>query len=909
MSSRHLLVLIALAHLAGVGVLHAQPALPSTALRSALIALAALALALAALGAGSRPRTRRSLWRQMLAVLAVGLIAWAWAAWRAESALSSRLPEALEGQDLIVQGMVRGLPQPGRFGLRFELAVASCQPACPTLGRLSLTLPWTALHVRSHPTDAVSGDSTEAAEPVGSAPPVVPMRDPVRPTLQPGARLLLKVRLKRPHALVNPGAFDRELRWLQEGIDGVGQVRQVLPERAISPAPWARIGPQGISPLILIERWRARLRDAMVQAMQGAADRAWRVDRAASEGTLLALAVGDQAAIDGADWSLFNRTGIGHLMSISGLHITVLAGAAGTLAAWLWRSPWACRRGLPLRWPAQRVRWCTAMVVALFYALLAGWGIPAQRTAFMLMAAALLMLSGRASSMAVILSAALILVLGLDPWSMLAPGFWLSFGAVGVLVWAGQSASAHSAGRWQALRVAAQTQWAATLAMLPLGVLFFGNVSLVGPVANALAIPLVTLVLTPAALLGGALSALHPTLGAIVLTPALWVTDGLLHLVARLSGLPWAVASLPSPPMGVILLALLGMLLMLAPRGLAPRAAGALALVPLVWVPADRPHERHWRLTALDVGQGSALVLQAARYTLVFDTGPGQPGGSDAGERIVVPWLQRAGLRRVDELIVSHLDLDHSGGLKSLLGQIDTDAVRASFGPELVGLTAFTVDSPPAARAWQACVRGDTWTHAGVRFTVLHPRDPPEPARGESTNAVSCVLRVDGPGWRILFTGDIEAAQERRLLEVFPVEALRSDILVVPHHGSITSSTEAFLDAVRPTHAIVQSAYRSRYRHPHPTVLARYAARDIQVWRTDHHGAITLDLEPQARLRIRTARQTPARYWRVSAAGGPSGMTPDVKADVRPAIPAAKPADMDLQGESQGSSGRSPGRP
>lgn len=582
---------------------------------------------------------------------------------------------------------------------------------------------------------------------------------------------------------------------------------------------------------------------------------------------MLALAVGDQAAIDGADWSLFNRTGIGHLMSISGLHITVLAGAAGTLAAWLWRSRWACRFGWPLRWPAQRVRWGTAMGVALLYALLAGWGIPAQRTAFMLMAAAALMLSGRGQSMPVILSAALIIVLLLDPWSLLAPGFWLSFGAVGVLVWAGQGAPIHRTGRWQVLRQAALTQWAATWAMVPLGVLFFGNVSLVGPLANALAIPLVTLLLTPAALLGAALSALHPGLGAVVLTPALWITDGLLLMVGQLSGLSWAVASLPTPPVTVLLVAVLGMILMLAPRGIGPRAGGALALLPLAWVPADRPQEDRWRLTALDVGQGSALVFQAARYTLLFDTGPGQPGGSDAGERIVLPWLQRSGLRRLDELLVSHLDLDHSGGLKSILAQVDTAAVRASFSPTQAGLSPQPEGKIPQIPPWTTCVRGDAWEQAGVRFTVLHPRHPPEPVRRASTNALSCVLRIDGPGWRILLTGDIEAAQERRLLEVFTPEDLRSDILVVPHHGSITSSTEAWLDAVQPVHAIVQSAYRSRYRHPHPTVLARYAARGIQVWRTDQHGAITIDLDAQSGPRIRTARQSPVRYWRVPVDG------------------------------------------
>jgi competence protein ComEC len=873
MPDRHALTLIALATLLGVGWLHTQALLPSAGQRLAAFALAvSLLVAIRpVLGRHSARDSARDSGRQRLqapaialGALAIALLAWTGAAWRADAALASRLPETLEGIDLQVSGIVRGLPQPGRYGVRFEFAVHDCQPACPGLRQLSLNM----AHGVLRAADA-------AIDPPGPA----PEGDQSGPGLLPGESWTLLVRLKRPHALVNPGAFDRELRWLQEGIDGVGQVRRILrapsapsdgpesqaiggrePRASVWPASQAT---PGTAPWVLIERWRAQLRDAMVYTMSRAGDRRWQADRRASEGTLLALAVGDQAAIDPADWRIFNRTGIGHLMSISGLHITVLAAAAGAMAARAWRTPWACRRGLPLHWPMQRVRWVVAMLAALFYALLSGWGIPAQRTAFMLLVAAVLMLSGRGQSMMVVLSAALIIVLILDPWAVLTPGFWLSFGAVGVLVWAGQGASLQSAGRWQALRGAVHTQWAATLAMLPLGILFFGNVSLVGPLANALAIPVVTVVLTPAALIGSVLAALHPPLGACVLTPALWITDGLLLAITTLSEASWAVAVVPQPPAGVIVVAGLGMVLLLAPRGLVHRAAGVLALLPLAWIPADRPPGAHWRLTALDVGQGSALVLQGARHTLLFDTGPGQSVGQDAGERIVVPWLQRAGLSRLDELVVSHLDLDHSGGLQSVLKHMEVPSVRASFRPSQARMPA-QADAPLAAeRSWKHCARHDAWTHAGVRFTVLHPRDPPEPVRGSSSNALSCVLRVDGPGWRILFTGDIEAAQERRLLEAFPAEALRSDLLVVPHHGSITSSTEGFLDAVRPSHAIVQSAYRSRYRHPHPTVLSRYVARGIKVWRTDAHGAITVELAPHAPPRILTARQSPARYWRV----------------------------------------------
>ena len=823
---------VALALLAGTCLLQMQAQLPGRVniWLTGGLGLVGFVAAMVWMGRGGR----RAQLAVVGAVLASAALGWSWAAWRAQESLSHRLPRALEGIDLDLQGVVRGLPQSGELGVRFEFDVQACTPACPDLQRVSLSASRRLVH------------------------------DLVR--LQAGEVWTLKVRLRRPHAIHNPGGFDREQRWLQEGIDGVGTVRQFVERHAQTEF--------GI--LILLERWRALLRDSMVQAMSPWKERRWPAAQGGAEGTLLALSVGDQAAIHASHWTVFNRTGVGHLMSISGLHITALAAMGGLLAGRLWRSRLVSRWGGPLRLSVQQVRWSVAMGVGLFYAGLAGWGIPAQRTAFMLTVAALCNLSGRAPGMSAVLSGALIVVLICDPWAALTPGFWLSFGAVSMLVWAGQGAPQLSSVHrlWNVVLAAARTQWAATLAMIPLGVLFFGNISLIGPLANAFAIPLVSLLITPAALAGAALSAVHPVLGGWILGPSLWVTDMLLWALSELSALEHAVWVLPQPPLALVVLACAGLVLMLAPRGVPVRAAGGLALLPLLLVPADRPAEEHWRITALDVGQGTAVVVQGADYTLLYDTGPASPGGTDAGARIILPWMQRAGLHRIEQLVVSHLDLDHSGGLRSVLTGLRVDAVMASFGPDaLEGSTHAAPGGDGGALPWQICERGLAWSRGSVQFRFLHPRVPAEPARGSSTNAVSCVLRIDGPGWRVLLTGDIEAAQERRLLEVFSAEDLRADILVVPHHGSITSSTEAFLDAVRPRHAIVQAGYRSRYGHPHPRVLERYEARGIQIWRSDVHGAITIRLAAGELPSIIGSRQSPARYWRLDATG-PSVQTP-----------------------------------
>lgn len=820
------IIWLALSLLAGTGALQMQAELPGR-----VVVLLAGALGLT--GCVAAPVwVGRTGWRGLIglafAVLASAMLGWSWAAWRAHEALAHRLPRSLEGIDLHLQGVVRGLPQPGELGVRFEFDVHACSPACPDLNRVSLSA-----------SKRLASDLEQ---------------------FQAGEVWTLQVRLRRPHAIHNPGGFDREQRWLQEGIDGVGTVRQFVKRHEQNE--------RGV--LILLEQWRALLRNSMVQAMTPWQDRRWPAPRSGSEGTLLALSVGDQAAIDATHWAVFNRTGVGHLMSISGLHITALAGMAGLLAGRLWRSHRVSRWGGPLRVSVQQVRWAVAMGVGLFYAALAGWGIPAQRTAFMLTVAALCNLSGRAQGMSAVLAGALIVVLLCDPWAALTPGFWLSFGAVGMLVWAGQGTPRRqtAAPIWSFLATAARTQWAATLAMIPLGVLFFGNISLVGPLANAFAIPLVSLLMTPAALCGAALSAVHPMLGGWILGPSLWVTDVLLWALGQLSALESAVWALPHPSLALVVLACAGLVLALAPRGVPLRAAGGLAMLPLLLVPADRPAQDVWRITALDVGQGTAVAIQGADYTLLYDTGPASPGGTDAAVRIILPWLQRAGLRQIDQLVVSHLDLDHSGGLRSVLAGLRVEAVTASFGPEaLDGLPGAPMRLEGAHPPWQICERGSEWASGPVRFRMLHPRVPAEPTRGSSTNALSCVLRIDGPGWRVLLTGDIEAAQERRLLEVFSADDLRADILVVPHHGSITSSTDAFLDAVRPRHAIVQAAYRSRYGHPHPKVLERYEARGIQVWRSDVHGAITIRLADGQSPAIIASRLSPARYWRLDATG------------------------------------------
>lgn len=785
--------------------LHQQPQLPDSGWLAAA-SFGAMGLIAAAAGLRVLP----NVWRPWCVLASIGLCLTVLAAHQARIGLEDRLSTELEGVDLDLEGIVDELPVPtARGGVRFGFQPTRCAASCTLPGRLQL--------------------SWHADRPGATA---------VPQTLIPGQRWALTVRLKRPHAPHLPGGFDRELRWLQEGIGAIGTVR-----RAQLLAPPAALGAGAI------DRARHAIREAMLDAGGEPSRR--------EAGILAALAMGDQASISPALWTMFNRTGVGHLMSISGLHITMLAGLGGAFAGRLWGCRAACRRGWPLKVATQRVRLIAAVCVGIAYAVLAGWGIPAQRTCFMLAVAATLLASGRSASIAGAVGIAAALIVLLDPWAPLTAGFWLSFGAVLAIVWvcAGQVFDGR---RWvQAVRAALRTQWAATISLLPLGALFFGSISLVGPLANAVAIPVVSAVVTPIALAGAAVSLVSPLLASWVLWPGVLLTRWLLEGLIWLDTLPGASLALPAPGAAALVLGTLGCILLLAPAGVPRVALGALALLPMASLPVWRPEGAQIRVTALDVGQGMATVIEAGGRVLVYDTGPSMGPDADSGGRVIVPWLRAQGYDRLDALIVSHADDDHSGGARTLLASLPTDWVASSLpsGHRLL----------EGARRTLPCRRGDAWRWGTVEFRFLHPADPPEPARRSASNALSCVLAVSSAAGTVLLAGDIESRQEARLVERFGA-SLQADVLLVPHHGSLTSSTPAFLDAVAPRWAIFQVAYRSRFGHPHARVLERYVERGIGLLRSDADGTISVLLSPDGPPRTRRSRSEPMRYWRVPPA-------------------------------------------
>ncbi len=684
--------------------------------------------------------------------------------------LDDRLDPALEGVTLRIEGRVSSIPQQVGEGIRFLLEPERA-PGLPS--RLELT--W--------------------------------YQAPWQP--QPAERLLLEVRLRRPRGFANPGGMDLAARMLRNGIGAGGYVRG-----------GERLGRSLVDMLhhpVLVARGEIALAVRRV------------LDDRPGTGIVLGLSVGLQEAISPEQWRVLGRSGTSHLMAISGMHI----GMVGALGAGLGAAVQRRRQRRGAQMPRRDVAAACAVASAVCYSLLAGWSVPTQRTAIMIASAALVLRSRRLSSGAGVLALALVLVLLADPLAPLAPGFWLSFGAVALLM-------LGLGGRLVERGLVAgflQAQPIVCLGLVPILVAAFGNVSLVSVGVNLVAIPLYTLLLVPLILVGCAMLP-WPAVGGSLLGLAAWLVESSWPLLQRPAEWPlasWSVASLP-PAVWACLAA--GTLAALLPLPRVARLAGVLMIAAAcLWrPPLLAPGEIRFAL--LDVGQGLSVVVETRQHALVYDTGPAFRSGSDAAALALLPYLRHRGLRRLDALVLSHDDADHTGGASTLLAQFPVSAVYAS-GP-VSGLEGPTrpCDDP----------RGFTWD--GVAFEWLL-RDK---SQATADNDRSCVLVVRSGGRTILLAGDIERDAEARLLE----EGWQgpTDIVVAPHHGSRSSSSVRFVAATRAGWVLFATGYRNRWGFPAPEVAERWRGSGAASADTAGGGAIEFVLRPDQ-------EPGPPRRWRL----------------------------------------------
>ncbi len=708
-------------------------------------------------------------------VLSGLLLGSCYALWVASDVRHAWLPPAWEGEDKLLIGTVADVPERHADGVQFLLDVDLPEYR----GRLRVA--W---------------------------------YEDNAPELRAGERWQVLVRGKRPNGFLNPNGFDYEQWLFAQRIGGSGYVRKSASNQRLAAAPWW-------DP----DNWRQQVKENIELALQGSP----------VIGLVQGLAVAYTEAISQQQWGVLRNTGTIHLLAISGLHISMVAGL-GILPVWgIWRLFPVLYLWLPLRVAAG----LSGGVLATGYSLLAGFNIPTQRTLIMLLVVLAGLVWRRQVPFSVTMSLALLLVLLLDPLASLSVGFWLSFLTVGLLAFLG--------GRQRKLGKSAvvSMQLVLSLGTVPLVAGFFGMVSLSSPLANLLAIPVVTFVVTPLVLLGMVLAGWWSTAAEWVWSGAAFLLEWLMWVLEWLGSLPLAAVYLPLIPLAWLVLAAVGFVLLCLPHGMPGRWLGVLLMLPLSLYQPPTLVEGAFRLSVLDVGQGLASVVQTANHTLVFDTGPKVSDSFDTGALVVLPWLRGQGITQLDTLMVSHADNDHSGGAMALLEAMPVREVLVS-----------SLDTLPNHQG-NLCIAGQSWQWDGVEFTVLHPAvNFPD----QKKNNRACVLKITNHYHSVLLTADIERITEKWLLK--QSMDLPAEVLVLPHHGSKTSSSPAFIQAVDPKIGIITSGYRNRFHHPHPEVTQRYAARHIKLLYTVDAGELRMDFPASAEnLAIREWRSEQKHLW------------------------------------------------
>ncbi len=752
--------------LAGAVVVQMLPTLPPSWI-SILIGVVALALLFV------RASSRAPVWF---------VLGFAWTLLCAEAALDARLPADLHGRDFDVVGTIRGLPEVQDRSTRFAFDIESA-----SLDGESVALQG---HARLNWYDSA-------------------------PALAPCSRWQLRLRLRPPRGLVNPGGYDSERGAVQRGVVAVGYVRKANENRRIGSATG-----------LCVDQWRARIASAISHRLGGDPGSA----------LLRALAVGDQQGIDDSQWQVLRATGIGHLIAISGLHVGMLATFGALLARLMWKA-WP---SLTLRLPGPLLEAPVAMACATGYGLLAGMGVPTIRTLLMIAIALLARYMRRATTVAQGLALAALAIVVWDPLAVLSAGFWLSFVGVAILLSMTRPTHDGRAG-WRDIP---RLQLTLSLALLPMSVWFFGQGSLIGPLANLIAVPWVSFLIVPFTVAGSLLIVDLPVVGGPLLDLADVLLKVLWQLMQWMAALPSAQVYFASAPTWAFMLALIGVGCMLMPRGIPLRAVGLVLLLPMLF-PRQTPLAKgEFEAWMFDVGQGLSVFVRTRDHALLYDAGPRYPSGFDSGDAIVIPSLHALGIDRLDRLIISHGDRDHAGGAEAVHLAFP-EAEIESGEPERLAVAA------------KACRVGESWEWEGVTFQVVLA----SVERATKSNDRSCVVLVNGTSGSLLLTGDVSASVELAVAEAIG-NLRRPLVLSVPHHGSKTASSERFLDAIDPQLALVSAGYRNHFGHPHPVVVGRYIERSIPLLNTADAGYLHMRFAAEE-TRPMQGRSLREAWWRM----------------------------------------------
>lgn len=629
------------------------------------------------------------------------------------------------------------------------------------------------------------------------------------PELRPGDLWKLEVKLKPPRGYANPGGFDYERYLFFQRIDALGYV----------------VAGHSTGVKFTLDRFRDQASSYLRQLMPDS-----------NQGVLLALTLGDRRYLSTDQRDLLRDTGTAHLLAISGMHVALVAGAFGLLVAGVWRLV----PRLACRWPTRLVGAFSGAVAALCYATMAGWSLPTQRAVIMVMVGAVFIARFRHGHWFHAWIIALAAVLLLQPMAPLDGGFWLSFIATAFVILV-----ARGLPRQHAAKTMVGLQWRLSLALLPVIWLTFSEVPWLSPLANLLAVPVVSLLVLPMALLG-AIAAPWPALSALCFGGASEVVAWLFGGLAWLAEAPrFEPSELGAWQAWILVLVSIWLVL--------PKRLFAVPMVCLVLAalsPRDlRPPAHELYVDMIDVGQGNAVLVRTATHALLYDAGDRYPSGFDLGEQVVAPALTELGVRELDMLLISHGDSDHAGGAGAIMERFHP-AERLTGEPERL------------PGSWRRCRAGRDWRWGETRFSVLWPRT-------EATgNNASCVLLIEHGSQKVLLTGDIEARVERAMLADPTVAERLSGVTVmtVPHHGSESSSTAAFVARTRPRLVLNSAGAFNQWDFPRSKVVTRYRAVGARMLNTADSGMVSLRIhEDDGAIDAQCWRQAARRYYRAAA--------------------------------------------
>ena len=709
----------------------------------------------------------------------------------AEMRLQQRMPDSAGRVDRVVTGVIDEFPRTAAGTCRFRVRVGDIADRGPRLERILVT--W-----------------YECQEPPRA-----------------GETWRFKLRVRAPRGLANPGGFDFEQWAFRENLSATGYVRD-------EPAPQRLAGCEA-GPRLLCAR------AGLVERL-----RSW-LDGNPGLPYVIALTTGARHMLADGDWEALRRTGTAHLFAISGLHVGVIAWFAWLAGSGLGRVVQRLPGGFRARHAAPGI----SFLAALSYAALAGFAVSTLRALAMITAVLVFTRLRRHGGFGAALGAALLVVLVPDPFAVLSPGFWLSFGAVALLALSvlglrepasasGGQVTSTTSYRVRRLAVA---QWRISLGLAPLVLVFFGEVSLIGAAINLMAIPLFSLLIVPGLLAALLAAVVWPAGGVFLLDNGAGLLAAVMSMLSQLSVLDLAAWAPPDFGFLPATLALAGVVWLLAPRPAPARWAAPLLLVPAVMGLDRHLEQSEFAVTVLDVGQGLAVLVQAPEYNLLYDAGP-RYLSSDAGDSVVLPAIGALGVRRLHALVVSHGDSDHAGGAASVLS--------AHPEAELIAPAPYGLEP----KRYRRCVTGEQWTAGAVRFKALNPG----PGAVSSGNDASCVLVVEVPGVRLLLPGDLESAGESRLVDA-GIDG-QFDLVLSPHHGSSSSSTRRFVQAVRPRLVAHSTGFFNRWGFPRDVVVARWAGAGARQWDTGESGALRFESSGGNPLELATEwRRDRARLW------------------------------------------------